>query len=549
MRSNMKTLEPRLFVCLALLLLLWGCNPAPKYAKPPAQTPAAFKEGVPAEYKEGAGWKIAQPGDDKLRGKWWEIYNDPVLNGLEERVAISNQTIIQAEANFRTARAAVVAARSSLFPVLTSSPAYTNSSISGTARSAIVVGGSSSTSGASTTTTTGQAGSSGSTVVNNFSIPFDLSYTVDLWHRIRNTVAANVFTAQATQADVGTALLSTQAEVAQDYFEVRALDAQRQLLTDTLENYQQSLHLVQSLFNAGIDSDEDVAQAQTQVDTATAQLTDLGVSRATYEHAIAVLTGQPPSSFALAVAPFVPKPPAVPVALPSELLERRPDIAAAERRVAAANAEIGVARTAYYPDLTLNASGGFQTASFLEWFDWPSRFWSVGPTLAATLLDVGARRAANEQAQANYDATVASYRGTVLSAFQSVEDNLSTLRILSQEIGQQATAVGSSQRYLDLSMTRYKAGVDSYLNVITAQNTVLTNRETQLQIELRQMTASVGLVMALGGGWNSQLPTPKELIAKPPKNQTSPGAPASPVSAPAAPNPPPLNTHPTAGSQ
>lgn len=549
MRSNMKTLEPRIFVCLALLLSLWACNPAPKYAKPPAQTPTTFKEGIPAEYKEGAGWKIAQPGDDKLRGNWWEIYNDPVLNGLEERVAISNQTIIQSEGNFRTARAAVVAARSALFPMLTANPSYVNSSLSATSKSAIVVGGSTSTSGGSTTTTSGQAGSSGSTVVNNFSIPFDLSYTVDLWHRIRNTVAANVFTAQATQADVGTALLSTQAEVAQDYFEVRALDAQRRLLTDTLENYQQSLHLVLSLFNAGIDSDEDVAQAQTQVDTATAQLTDLGVSRANYEHAIAVLTGQPPSSFALAVAPFVPKPPDVPVALPSELLERRPDIAAAERRVAAANAEIGVARTAYYPDLTLNASGGFQTASFLEWFDWPSRFWSVGPTLATTLLDVGARRAANEQAQANYDATVASYRGAVLSAFQAVEDNLSTLRILSQEIGQQATAVGSAQRYLDLSMTRYKAGVDSYLNVITAQNTVLANRETQLQIELRQMTASVGLVMALGGGWNSQLPTPEELIAKPPKNQTSPGAPASPVSAPAAPNPPPLNTQPTAGSQ
>jgi NodT family efflux transporter outer membrane factor (OMF) lipoprotein len=332
--------------------------------------------------------------------------------------------------------------------------------------------------------------------------------------------------------------------VAQDYFEVRSLDAQRQLLSDTLANYKESLQLVQSLFNAGIDSDEEVAQAQTQVDTATAQLTDLGVSRANFEHAIAVLTGQPPSTFSLPVAPFVPNPPDVPVALPSELLERRPDIAAAERRVAAANAEIGVARTAYYPNLTLSASGGFQTAKVAQWFDWPSRFWSVGPSLAATLLDVGARRAANEEAQGSYDAAVATYRGTVLSALQAVEDNLSTLRILSKEIGEQHTAVNSSSHYLDLSLTRFKAGVDSYLNVITAQNTVLTNRETELQIELRQMTASVGLVMALGGGWNSQVPAYKELIAKPPKGQPAAGPPANAPNAPAAPNPPPLGGQP-----
>jgi NodT family efflux transporter outer membrane factor (OMF) lipoprotein len=514
---------------VVMSLLLCACNPAPKYARPPAQTPTAFKEAVPQEYKEDAGWKIAQPGDDKLRGKWWEIYNEPQLNTLEEKIAISNQSILQAEANFRLARAEVVAARSSLFPTLTSTPAYTNSRNSATAHTFAV--------GGSTT-------ASGSTVNNNYSLPFDLSYTVDLWHRLRNTVAADAFTAQATKADVGTALLTTQSEVAQDYFEVRSLDAQRQLLQDTLDNYRKSLQLVQSLFSAGIDSDEDVAQAQTQVDTATAQLTDLGVSRATYEHAIAVLTGQPPSVFSLPVAKFVPNPPDVPVALPSELLERRPDVAAAERRVAAANAQIGVARTAYYPNLTLNAAGGFQTASFTKWFDWPSRFWSLGPSLSATLLDVGARRAANEEAQASYDAAVATYRGTVLSAFQAVEDNLATLRILSKEIGEQHTAVISASHYLDLSLTRFKAGVDSYLNVITAQNTVLTNRQTELQIQLRQMTASVGLVMALGGGWDPQLPSPRDLLAKPPKGQPSGSAPVVPVTAPGAPNPPPLNSGP-----
>jgi NodT family efflux transporter outer membrane factor (OMF) lipoprotein len=328
--------------------------------------------------------------------------------------------------------------------------------------------------------------------------------------------------------------------VAQDYFEVRALDAQRKIFSDTVANYLQQLELIQTLFRAGIDSDEDVAQAQTQLDTATAQMTDLGVSRATFEHALAVLTGQPPSTFTLPVAPFNPNPPEVPVALPSVLLERRPDIAASERQIAAANAQIGVARAAYYPNLTLSAAAGFQTSSFLEWFNWPSRFWSLGPTLSQTLFDVGARRGATEQAEANYDAAVASYRGTVLAAFQAVEDNLATLSILSQEVVQEQTAVNSANRFLNLSLSRFKVGVDSYLNVITAQNTLLTNRQTEVQIQLRQMTASVSLVMALGGGWdNGQMPSYRQLLAKPAK--WSPAGTAAPAGAEGAPNPPPLS--------
>ncbi len=556
-RKQLSKIAGLLFV--AALTFFSGCNPAPKYAKPPAQTPSAFKEAVPQEYKEGTGWKIAQPGDDKIRGKWWEIYNDPQLNALEDQVQISNQTIAGAEANFRVARSLVLSGRAALFPVVTASTQYTNSRFSQTARGARVIGaGGAANTTATTTTTTatgtttggGVSGTGSSTavggtsttgVVNDFSLPVDVSYTIDLWHKLRNAVAVSAYQAQASAADVGTALLSTQAELATDYFQVRALDAQRTILQDTVTNYRQTLDLTLTRFRGGIASDEDVSQAQTQLDTVIAQQTDLGVARATYEHAIAVLTGKPPASFSLPLAEFKPSPPPVPIVLPSELLERRPDIAAAERQVAAANAQIGVARAAYYPNLTLSASGGFESSSFTQWFDWPSRFWSLGPTLAETIFDAGLRRAANQQAQASYQGTVANYRQTVLAAFQAVEDNLSTLRILSQEIVEQHTAVNSANHYLDLSLTRYRGGVDSYLNVITAQTTVLTNRETELQIQLRQMTASVALIMALGGGWDaSQLPNVKQLTAKQSKQSSgNPDSNASPQAI-AAPNPPPL---------
>jgi NodT family efflux transporter outer membrane factor (OMF) lipoprotein len=531
------------------LLVLSACNPGPKYAKPPAQTPTAFKEAAPQQFKEGQGWKIAQPDDDKIRGKWWEMYNDPQLNALEEQVRISNQTIAGAEANYRAAQAVVVSARSALFPIVTSSPSYTNSRFSQTARTTAVVptaGGTSSSSssgsGASSSALGVAGGSSG--IINTFSLPINFAYTADLWHRIRNTVAANTFQAQASAADLATALLSTQATLAEDYFEVRALDAERTILRDTLENYRESLDLTMTLYKTGIDSEEDVAQAKTQLDTTAAQATDLGVSRSQYEHAIAMLIGKPPAEFTLPVAPFVPKPPPVPVAVPSALLERRPDIAAAERQVAAANANIGVARAAYYPNLSLSATAGYETAHFIQWFDWPSRFWSLGPQLTETLFDAGARRAQNEQAQASYDAAVANYRQTVLTSFQAVEDNLAALRILFQEVAEQQTAVNSSSRYLDLAMTRYKAGVDSYLNVITAQTSLLQNRETEVQIQLRQMTASVSLIMALGGGWeNSDLPEMKDIIAKPakwaPGGQPLPNEPAAVAPA----NPPPLPSH------
>jgi NodT family efflux transporter outer membrane factor (OMF) lipoprotein len=521
----------RLALLIALLAaaVFTGCNPAPKYVKPSAPTPVSYKE-APEQFKEGSGWKVAQPGDDKLRAKWWEMYNDPQLSTLEERATIANQTLAAAEANYRAARALVVSARAALYPTIGTSPAYSNSRISSTRGAQII----------------GPGGAGGfSRAYNDFALPLDVSYTVDFWHRIRNTIAANAYAAQASAADVATSQLSIQSEVAQDYFQIRALDMQRGVLEDTLQNYRDTLNLTTTLYKAGIDSEEDVTLAQTQLNTATAQATDLGVARAQFEHALATLVGEAAANFSLKVAPFVPSPPPIPVALASTLLERRPDIAAAERRVASLNAEIGVARAAYYPNLTLSASGGLESSSVTQWFTWPSRFWSIGPTLSQTIWEGGARRAQNEQAQANYDAGVANYRQTVLSAFQAVEDNLSSLRILAQEIGEQQTAIESSAHYLQLALVRYKTGVDSYLNVITAQNAVLSNRETQVQAQEREMLASVSLVLALGGGWDrSQLPAIERLTDKQVNGQ--PGgasipsagnevAPANPPHVPAAP--------------
>jgi NodT family efflux transporter outer membrane factor (OMF) lipoprotein len=514
----------------AALAALSACNPAPHYAQPAMPAPPSYKEAPPDQYKEVSGWKIAEPSDDKIRAKWWEMFNDPKLNELEEQVKISNQSIAAAEANFRAARAVVVQARSALYPTVTANPSIANARIA-SAKSSLVSSGAAST--------TASAGSLGSGVYNAFEFPIDFNYTLDFWHKLRNTEAANAYTAQADAADIATALLSTQAELAQDYFQVRELDQQRAVLLDTVKSYQQTLELTQTLFQSGIDSDEDVAQAKTQLDTTTAQATDLGVARAQYEHAIATLIGKPAAEFSLAVGPFVANPPEVPVAVPSKLLERRPDIASLERQVAAANAQIGVAKAAYYPNLSLSAAIGFESTSIASWFSLPSRFWSVGPTLAETLFDAGARRGATEQARANYDAAVANYRQTVLSDFQAVEDNLAALRILGQEIGQQREAVESSQYYLNLSLTRFKAGIDSYLNVVAAQTTVLANQVTELGIQLRQMTASVNLIMGLGGGWDaSELPQVREVSRSPKGAEQAVPVPAAGKVTP--PNPPPL---------
>jgi NodT family efflux transporter outer membrane factor (OMF) lipoprotein len=350
----------------------------------------------------------------------------------------------------------------------------------------------------------------------NYSLPFDATWEPDFWGRIRNSVIASASEAQASAADLQNVRLSVEAELAFDYYQLRSLDAETRLLDTTIGAYQQQLELTRVRFQTGIASDEDVAQAETQLKTTQAQATDLGIARAQLEHAIALLTGQPASTFALPVAPLEAQPPAVPVGLPSQLLERRPDIAAAERRVAEANAEIGVTKAAFFPSLTLGATGGFESTSIASWFTWPARFFSLGPTLSQTLFDKGRRAAATEAARAEYDATVASYRQTVLTSFQEVEDNLAALRILSHELDEQNEAVASAQRALSLSTERYKSGIDSYLNVITAQATLLNNQRTAVNLQAGQMTASVELIKALGGGWSaSELPTQKQLLAKP----------------------------------
>jgi NodT family efflux transporter outer membrane factor (OMF) lipoprotein len=363
----------------------------------------------------------------------------------------------------------------------------------------------------------GQSAFSSQGVFKDYSVPFAASWEPDLWGRVKNSVKASTSEAQATVGDLENVRLTVQSELAFDYFEVRALDSQKHLLDSTVVAFQKTLELTQVLYQTGIDSDEDVALAETQLATAQAQATDILVLRAQLEHAIALLVGQPASTFSIPVEPLKSDPPAIPIGLPSQLLERRPDIAAAERRVAEANARIGVAKAAFFPSLTLSGAGGFESTAIASLFTWPAHFFSLGPTLAQTLFDKGNRAAITEQARANYDGTVATYRQTVLTAFQEVEDNLAALRILSRELEQQNAAVKSSARTLSLATDRYKAGIDSYLNVITAQTTMLTNQRTALTLRMEQMTASVQLITALGGGWNAaQLPTPKELISKRP---------------------------------
>ena len=464
-------------ITLVSAILLAGCTVGPKYHTPTVPTPDA--------YKETKDWKVATPQDAAIRDKWWEVYNDPQLNSLEEKVNVSNQSIAAAAASFLEARALVKEARSQYFPTLSTAPSITNQRV-GASRS-------------STTTTNSS--------FTDYSLPFDASWEPDLWGRVRNTVRANVAGAQASAADLQNTKLTIQAELAVDYFQLQGQDALIRLLDQTVADYQESLRLNRVLFSTGIGSDENVAQAETQLESTQALDTNLGILRAQFEHAIALLVGQPASSFSIPPGPFNMPPPDIPLGVPSQLLERRPDIASAERSVAQANAQIGVATAAFYPNVTLSASAGLESTAISSLFTWPSRVWSIGPSLTETIFDAGLRRATVEQFQAAYDQTVANYRNTVLTAFQQVEDNISELRILSVELGQQDTAVSSANRSLQLAMDRYRFGIDPYLNVITAQTTLLSNQQTAVNLRILQMTTSVQLIKALGGGWNvSQIP-------------------------------------------
>jgi len=479
--------------------MLGACTVGPKYHTPTAQTPEAYKELTPKDFSQTEGWKTAQPKDEAMRGKWWEIFNDPDLNALEEKVTVSNQNVAAATSSFLAARALVRQARSQYFPTVTTSPAITAQRSSAT----LTPGAASITPGTKTFT--------------DYSLPFDATWQPDLFGRVRNTVRSSVAGAQASAADLENVRLTIQAEVASDYFSLHGQDALKKLLDDTVVAYQQSLDLTNVLYETGISSDEAVAQAETQLETTKAQDTAVEISRAQFEHAIATLVGEPASTFSVRREPLHPSPPAIPFGVPSQLLERRPDIAASERLVAQANAQIGIATTAYYPTVSLNAAAGFESTHIAQWLTWPSRFFSVGPALAETIFEGGLRRATVQQFRAQYDESVANYRQTVLTAFQQVEDNLSGLRVLSVEIHQQDTAVAAATRNLTIATDRYKLGIDPYLNVITAQTLLLGNQVTAVNLRTSQMTTSVLLIEALGGGWDaSKIPSPHQLISEAP---------------------------------
>ncbi len=478
----MKLRSVRILVLAATLVLLSACAVGPDYVRPTVEAPVS--------YKEMDGWKIAQPRDQEIRGKWWEAFGDPVLNSLEDQVDISNQNLVQAEAQFRQARALVQSARAGYFPTVSSTASATRS----------------------------RAPSSTTAPVKNYSLSIDAGWEADVWGRVRRTVEANAANAQASAADLEAARLSAYAELAQNYFQLRALDAQMQLLEDTVAGYKKSMQLTLNKYQAGVAAKADVVQADTQLKSTQAQAIDLGVQRAQLEHAIALLMGRPPSAFSIVAAPLTAVPLPVPIGVPSMLLERRPDIAAAERRVAAANAQIGVAKSAFFPSITLSAAGGFQSSSLVNWLTLPNRFWSVGPAIAETLFDGGLRSAQTEQARATYDVTVAVYRQTVLTGFQEVEDNLAALRILEQEALVQDEAVKAAQQSVLLTTNQYKSGIVSYLNVITVQTVALSNERTAVDILSRRLTANILLIKALGGGWDASAPSSRDANADSDKN-------------------------------
>jgi NodT family efflux transporter outer membrane factor (OMF) lipoprotein len=483
--------------------MLAGCNVGPRYLPPAITAPSAFKES-PTQFKESGGWTVAQPQDAALRGKWWEIYNEPELNALEEQLNIDNQNIRQAFENFMEARALVREARSQYFPTVGVGGSYTRS------RSSSNVGSAAS------------SGTTGGKQSQVFSIPGVVSWEPDLWDKVRNTVRASQYQAQLSAADLENERLTEQASLAEYFFEIRGQDALQKLLNDTVEADKKALEIAKTRYDTGVDDQISLVEAQTTLESAQSAAISIGIARAQYEHAIAMLVGKPASTFSVPVEPATSAPPAIPVGVPSELLERRPDIAAAERNMAAANAHIGVAYAAYYPALTLSATGGVESSALKNLLDWPSRFWSVGPSISETVYDGGLRRATVNQYIATYNANVAAYRQSVLTAFQQVEDALAEVRILSQQIRQQQEAVDSSQTFLRLELGRYKNGIDPYIDVVIAQTTLLANQQSLTTLQVQEMAASVQLIEALGGGWDrSQLPAPHQVTEKPSKAETA----------------------------
>jgi len=514
MKIFTRQLVDRIFwLCAAaLLLILSGCVVGPKYHAPSPPPPAAVYKESPPQSQDNGDWTVAQPADAKLRGKWWEIFNDPELNALEDQLNIDNQNIKQYFENFMEARAVVREARSQYFPTLSVAPSVTHSRASANVGSA-----STSSTGTGTTTTT----STQQLTSTLYSLPLEASWEPDLWGKVRNTVRQAQYAAQVSAADLENERLTEQTSLAEYFFEIRGQDQLQKIYDDTVAADQKAYDLTRALYDAGIDDQISVVEAETMLQSAQAGATNVGIARAQYEHAIAVLIGKTASDFSIPVKPLTVAPPPIPISMPSELLERRPDVAAAERTMAEANAAIGITYAAYYPNLTLTAAGGFESSAFHNWLSWPSRFWSVGASIPETIFDAGLRRATTQQYIATYNADLASYRQTVLAAFQQVEDGLAEVRILSKEIQQEQQAVDSAGTYLKLEQARYDTGIDPYLDVLLAQTTVLADQQTLNALQVQQMTSAVALVEALGGGWDrSQLPSTQQVTQKPAKSET-----------------------------
>ncbi len=476
-----------------ILFALSGCIVGPKYQAPVATiepTPAAYKES-PGEFKESQGWKVAQPQDAMLRGPWWRVFKDPELNALEEQLNINDQNIKQFFENFMEARALVAEANAQLYPTLTANASYTKS------------------------------GTGATVPVTAILTALDLSWEPDLWGKLRNALRSAQYSAQLSAADLENERLSEQASLATFYFQIRGQDALEKLFNDTIVADQKALDYNRAQYETGITDQISVVEAQNTLENAQASATNLGVARAQFEHAIAVLTGRVASNFSIPVKVLDTAPPAIPIGLPSQLLERRPDVAASERTMAAANAQIGIAYAAYFPTVTLSTGTGFQSSQFSTLFDKPNRTWSIGPSASETVFDAGLRGATVHQNVATYNADLAAYRQNVLTAFQQVEDGLAQVRILSNQLIQQRQAEQSAEQFLKLEMSRYQTGIDPYVDVVTAQTTLLTDQQAVITVQVEQMTGAVSLVKALGGGWDhSQLPTPSDVSKPPTKVET-----------------------------
>jgi NodT family efflux transporter outer membrane factor (OMF) lipoprotein len=506
-------------LAMSLAALLTACTVGPKYHPPSTPPPAPEYKESPTQFKDNGTWTVAKPADAKLHGKWWEIFNDSELNALEDQLNINNENIKQYFENFMEARAVVREARSQYYPTVSAAPSVSHSR---TSQNLVGISGAN---GGGTGSATGTGTTSGGTTpaLQNtlYELPLEASWAPDLWGKVRNTVRQAQYSAQVSAADLENERLTEQAALAEYFFEIRGQDELQKIFDDTVAADQKEYDLTKALYDSGITTEIAVVQAETTLQSAQAGATNVGIARAQYEHAIAMLIGKTATGFSIPVKPMIYAPPPIPIGVPSDLLQRRPDVAGAERTMAAANATIGIAHAAYYPTLSLTGAAGFESSKIGDWLSWPSRFWSVGASLTETLFDAGLRRATVQQYVAAYNSDLAAYRQTVLTAFQQVEDSLAEVRILSKEIDQQQQAVKSAQRNLQLEEARYQTGIDPYVDVLIAQNTVLSDMQTLNAIQIEEMTSAVALVQALGGGWDvSQLPNPSQVAKKPASDET-----------------------------